>query len=162
MLKILRTAILLMFVMVVNSFNLLNGKEKIGNPIANIKNKRIVKNKKRLNSLLGEVDYVDGFSQAFVGGTVGVMSVMFLLELRKLQDQNLEGCPYCLGNGEILCASCCGFGTVAKTTCNICNGRGLIICINCKGDGRITPIILQSRAIRNPEFATDNIGIDSP
>lgn len=34
--------------------------------------------------------------------------------------------------------------------CNVCNGRGLVMCINCKGDGRETPIMLVSKAVRNP------------
>jgi hypothetical protein len=41
-------------------------------------------------------------------------------------------------------------------------GRGLVICVNCKGDGRETPLILQSKAVRDPEYATDGISIDSP
>lgn len=28
------------------------------------------------------------------------------------------------------------------------------MCLNCQGDGRITPIVLQSKAVRNPEYAT--------
>jgi hypothetical protein len=105
----------------------------------------------------------EGFSNAFVGGTVGVMSVMFLLEFQKLQDTTLEGCPYCMGNGEILCASCFGQGTKASSeACLCCMGRGLVICVNCKGDGRETPLILQSKAVRDPEYATDGISIDSP
>ena len=53
-----------------------------------------------------------------------------------------------------------------ECACDQCKGRGLVICINCKGDGRATPILLQSRATRNPEFmAPDSPGavsIDSP
>ena len=45
----------------------------------------------------------DGFTYAFVGGTVGVMFTMFALEWKKTKDKTLEGCPYCMGNGEILC-----------------------------------------------------------
>jgi hypothetical protein len=99
---------------------------------------------------------VEGVSEAFVGGTVGVMSVAFILELRKLNQKNLEGCPYCMGNGEILCAMCLGSGTAsavaggAACECGCCAGRGLVMCINCKGDGRETPILLISRAVRNP------------
>jgi hypothetical protein len=37
---------------------------------------------------------IDGFSDAFIGGTVGVMSVAFLLELKKSQDTSAEACPY--------------------------------------------------------------------
>ena len=123
--------------------------------------------KKQFTSLEASPEVLQGaerLSDAFVGGTVGVMSVMFLLELKKVQDTRLEGCPYCIGNGEILCALCCGNGIIGSNSnqCSCCNGRGLVICVNCKGDGRETPIILQSKAVRNPEYATDSIGIDSP
>lgn len=101
-------------------------------------------------------------TNAFVGGTVGVMSVMFMLEMKEIQDKTLEGCPYCMGNGEILCALCFGKGMISENMCSCCSGRGLVTCINCKGDGRETPIILQSKAVRDPEYATDSIGIDSP
>lgn len=37
---------------------------------------------------------IEGFSYAFIGGTVGVMSVALLLELRKAQDISSEACPY--------------------------------------------------------------------
>jgi len=105
----------------------------------------------------------DGFTYAFVGGTVGVMFTMFALEWKKTKDKSLEGCPYCMGNGEILCASCNGAAFGLKAECTCCNGRGLILCINCKGDGRLTPIILQSRNVRDPEFgASDNLSPDAP
>lgn len=105
------------------------------------------------------------FSDAFVGGTVGVMSVMFLVEVRKVQDKTMdESCPYCMGNGEILCGACVGSTKMAGGgTCSCCNGRGLIMCINCKGDGRLTPIILQSKAVRDPEFQPPNdLSVNSP
>lgn len=95
----------------------------------------------------------EALTDSFLGGTVGVMSVAFLLEVRKVADERLDGCPYCMGNGEILCASCYGTGD-----CKFCYGRGLVKCINCKGDGRITPILLQSKAVRDPDYATDDVG----
>jgi hypothetical protein len=106
---------------------------------------------------------MQGFSEAFVGGTVGVMSVMFILELRKVQDKtDEEFCPYCMGNGEILCGTCLGSTKLANgAQCTSCQGRGLVTCINCKGDGRITPILLQSKATRDPEYAADGISVDS-
>jgi hypothetical protein len=111
---------------------------------------------------LQDIGAVEAFSEAFVGGTVGVMSVAFILELRKVADQRLDGCPYCMGNGEILCGICYGNPSgipestepgAAMCACSVCNGRGLVQCINCKGDGRITPIILQSKAVRDPDYS---------
>jgi hypothetical protein len=92
---------------------------------------------------------VEGIPQAFIGGTVGVMSVAFIVELKKLNDRNLERCPYCMGNGEILCGQCLGARRIA-TSCVCCGGRGLVTCINCKGDGRGTPVMFLSKAMTNP------------
>lgn len=103
-----------------------------------------------LNALILQ-EAADGIAEAFVGGTVGVMSVALYLELKKLNEKNLEACPYCVGNGEILCGGCLGSGvTTGNSFCTICGGRGLVMCINCKGDGRETPILLVSKAVRNP------------
>lgn len=61
-----------------------------------INKKHLCSNKSlQLNLVLQEA--ADGLSEAFVGGTVGVMSVAFYLELKKLNEKNLEGCPYCMG-----------------------------------------------------------------
>ena len=112
---------------------------------------------------LKDVRAYEALSDAFVGGTDGVMSVALILELRKVSDQRLDGCPYCLGNGEILCGACFGSpsgvsdSNGGNCSCHICNGRGLIQCINCKGDGRITPILLQSKAIRDPDYSNPQL-----
>jgi hypothetical protein len=104
----------------------------------------------RIMKLRGTEDIVQAFSAAFMGGTIGVMSVAIIVELRKAVDRNLEDCPYCMGNGEILCGMCCGSKRKGQQECPSCGGRGLVTCLNCKGDGRITPLILQSRATRDP------------
>lgn len=111
----------------------------------------------RLNVLDSVMSNYQALTYSFVGGTVGVFSVGFLLELKKISDARLDGCPYCMGNGEILCGSCFGTGTEATCDCHLCNGRGLVTCVNCKGDGRITPIVLQSKAVRDPEYASDDV-----
>jgi hypothetical protein len=120
---------------------------------------------RRRSTKLSGLQSFEGFSQAFVGGTVGVMSVAVILELMKQKEDNYESCPYCMGNGEILCAVCFGTGTASDAQCSCCSGHGLVVCINCKGDGRITPILLQSKAVRDPEYATDGLrksSVDSP
>lgn len=130
------------------------------NTISNGGNSLLIDRSKRLR--LKDMRAVEALSDAFVGGTVGVMSVAFILELRKVADQRLDGCPYCMGNGEILCGLCYGnpLGVsessevgAAMCACSLCSGRGLVQCINCKGDGRITPILLQSKAIRDPDYS---------
>lgn len=94
----------------------------------------------------------DAFSLAFVGGTVGVMSLAVLVEVRRavVEKNNDENCPYCLGNGEMLCGICFGNRTASGAVCSCCGGRGLVTCLNCKGDGRSTPLLLQSKAVRDP------------
>jgi hypothetical protein len=165
------TAFFFLALSLVNAFQSLSGNQKINiNTQSNKKNGNIlnsnevsandnllaISRNKRLR--LKDVRAYDALSDAFVGGTVGVMSVAFILELRKVSDQRLDGCPYCMGNGEILCGSCFGSpsGILVNgkaCNCNVCVGRGLVQCINCKGDGRITPILLQSKAIRDPDYS---------
>lgn len=99
------------------------------------------------------LEQIEGLSEAFVGGTVGVMSVALIFELKKLNEKSHDACPYCMGNGDILCASCFGSGSRGDGSCPACNGAGSVMCINCKGDGRNTPILLQYRAARDPVSA---------
>lgn len=138
----------------------------LGNTFSNTGSHHDTNRGKRLRLKDVNMRAVEALSDAFVGGTVGVMSVAFILELRKVADQRLDGCPYCMGNGEILCGLCYGnpLGVPESTdtgssmcSCALCNGRGLVQCINCKGDGRITPILLQSKAIRDPDYANQSL-----
>jgi hypothetical protein len=123
------------------------------------------------SSALADAAAIQGFNAAFVGGVTGVMGVMFALELQKVtMDKRAEGCPYCMGNGEILCGICRGNGRCAPDgercnsdgSCDLCDGRGLVQCINCKGDGRLIPIVLQNKATRDPEFSPDAVSLDAP
>jgi len=125
----------------------------------------------RLDSSALAETAIQGFNAAFVGGVTGVMGVMFALELQKVtMDKRAEGCPYCMGNGEILCGICRGNGRCAPDgercnpdgSCDLCDGRGLVQCINCKGDGRLIPIVLQNKATRDPEFSPDAVSLDAP
>mmetsp|Transcript_13295 Transcript_13295/g.12890 ORF Transcript_13295/g.12890 Transcript_13295/m.12890 type:complete len:181 (-) Transcript_13295:255-797(-) len=114
----------------------------------------------RLNLLdgIGIMTGYEAITYSILGGTVGVASVAFMLEIKKVADVNLDGCPYCMGNGEILCGCCFGTGTEGTAcACHLCTGRGLVTCVNCKGDGRITPIVLQSKSVRNPDYASDDL-----
>ena len=133
-------------------------KQETGEQLNSIERDKYSVAKKNRRLRLNDMRGFEALTDSFLGGTVGVFSVAFLLELRKVADTRLDGCPYCMGNGEILCASCYGTGTETTCACRLCNGRGLVKCINCKGDGRITPILLQSKAVRDPDYATDNIG----
>ena len=126
----------------------------------------------RKTSLQLMTPVIEAFSAAFVGGTVGVMGMAFIVETRKLQDESLDMCPYCMGSGEILCGECLGLGeaidavTGSIAQCSSCQGRKQVLCINCKGDGRNTPILLQSRSARDPDYAVagklNEFDLDSP
>ena len=107
----------------------------------------------------------DSLSNAFIGGTVGVMGAMVALEVKKTTtDLNLDQCPYCIGNGRLLCGTCFGGCIVSgtKDACPTCMGMGLVECVGCKGDGRNVPLMLISKAQRNPEYAPDEISLDKP
>lgn len=107
---------------------------------------------------------IEGLSEAFIGGTVGVMSVAFILEVQRSKELSVEVCPYCMGGGQLLCGVCLGAARGKTGACSCCSGAGLVLCINCKGDGRATPIMLQSKAVRSPEFSSPDApsAIDSP
>ena len=128
------------------------------------RSKNSVRSSTRL-SVVQLSDVGESLSNAFIGGTVGVMGAMVSLELKKgTTDLNLEQCPYCIGNGRLLCGSCFG-SCVDKVTgehCSICGGMGLVECVGCKGDGRNVPLMLVSKAQRNPEYAPDEISLDKP
>lgn len=103
----------------------------------------------------------DAVTSAFIGGTVGVMGTMVTLELKKgTTDANLDQCPYCIGNGRLLCAECLGTGS--EGGCKTCNGLGLVECIGCKGDGRNVPLSLISKGQRDPDYNADEISLDKP
>lgn len=99
------------------------------------------------------VNQVEGVVEAFIGGTVGIMGTMIALEMKTKEDAGLEACPYCMGFGEIVCASCCGTGAVNSESCQTCGQSGAVLCINCKGDGRMVPLILQNQNSRSPDSA---------
>lgn len=55
------------------------------------------------SSLHAANEIVETFSAAFVGGTVGVMGMAFVVETRKLQDESLDSCPYCMVSWKVVC-----------------------------------------------------------
>ena len=75
-----------------------------------------------------------------------------------MKDANLDQCPYCIGNGRLLCGKCKGSGE----NCLTCGGLGLEECIGCKGDGRNVPLTLISKAVRDPDYAPDEVSLDKP
>ena len=94
-----------------NQFHQINSKQvKVALPIDRYRNGYLRKSRRETKHDIvpvASIETLDGITTAFIGGTVGVMSVMLLLEIKKKDDLGLESCPYCMGNGEILCAACC-------------------------------------------------------
>lgn len=148
--------------------------QQIGTSSSSSSLNRIIQNPRSRDTslMLTPTPVIEAFSAAFVGGTVGVMGMAFIVETRKLQDESLDMCPYCMGSGEILCGECLGSGEAMDAVngnivqCCSCQGRKQVLCINCKGDGRNTPIILQSRSARDPDYAVagklNEFDLDSP
>jgi hypothetical protein len=88
--------------------------------------------------------------------------VAIIIEIFKLQSKNTQDmCPYCMGNGQMLCTSCFAFAKEGQP-CSVCDDRGLVVCINCKGDGRTIPLLLQSKATREPDYRADVVTYDAP
>ena len=78
---------------------MLPGRQKVHSKHANLPSIGSLEWKARSSSVLQVIpspsqEVIEGFSYAFIGGTVGVMSVALLLELRKAQDISTEACPY--------------------------------------------------------------------
>ena len=86
------------------------------------------------------------------------------IEAKKQKVKASKRCPYCMGTGQIECASCLGAGV--RTTlggdevmCGVCNGRGVHSCENCKGRGRFIPTLLDARISRDPESELEEVGL---
>jgi hypothetical protein len=107
--------------------------------------KKPVSRKIHSSSALAAFD-PEAFANAFSIGAVSTMAIALWAEGNKVKEAaEEENCPYCLGNGEILCALCFGTGINpqnANEDCPCCEGRGLVTCVNCKGDGRSMPLVV--------------------
>eukprot|EP01040_Poterioochromonas_malhamensis_P019376 gene19376-22872_t len=86
-----------------------------------------------------------------VTGLVASLSVVAFLEVQKIlqrkkqseleEKSNPDRCPYCLGNGKILCGHCYGSKVHGDGRCECCSGLGVVTCVNCKGEGRISATV---------------------
>lgn len=72
---------------------------------------------------------------AFCGGTVGVMSTIIALEVRRQRVKERKQCPYCHGTGKLPCGSCYTLGSTpspyvasAQESCPKCEASGYLIC----------------------------------
>lgn len=90
-----------------------------------------------LDSLKGVVigPTINEITAAIAGGTVGVMSTIIALEVRRQHVKERKQCPYCRGTGKLPCANCCTLGAVpssntltAQEACSCCGERGYLLC----------------------------------
>jgi DnaJ-class molecular chaperone len=107
-------------------------------------------------------------SAGIIGGSFGVVGTLVALEFKKMEVRERAQCPYCIGTGQLTCATCLGCGVVTSTredgvamqqSCPDCEGTGYTTCINCKGDGRLVPTMLDTSVSRDPESELDDIGM---
>ncbi len=81
----------------------------------------------------------------FMLGTVTAVSIGVFIAAyrnmeskRKLDNENINCCPYCRGTGTLLCGSCLGTDTKSldgSGPCSKCSGSAVVLCVNCKGSG---------------------------
>ncbi|KAI4300505.1 hypothetical protein L6164_033876 [Bauhinia variegata] len=97
-----------------------------------------------------QLSQVDPIVASFSGGAVGVISVLMLVEVNNVKQQEKKRCKYCHGTGYLACARCSASGvclnthfiSVSSTTdrplqvpttrrCPNCSGAGKVMCPTC-------------------------------
>eukprot|EP00899_Mesostigma_viride_P003975 jgi/Mesvir1/13579/Mv02996-RA.1 len=62
--------------------------------------------------LPSQLSQVDPIVASFVGGTVGVISALLVIEINNVKRQLKKICHYCEGAGYLECATCTGTGAI--------------------------------------------------
>jgi len=62
---------------------------------------------------------VDPIVSSFVGGAVGVLSMLLLEETSALEAETEKRCPYCRGTGYLGCGTCGGAGSVSASLARV-------------------------------------------
>ncbi|GAB4856368.1 hypothetical protein Ancab_014288 [Ancistrocladus abbreviatus] len=97
-----------------------------------------------------QLSQVDPIVASFVGGAVGVISALMIIEVNNVEQQGKKRCKYCHGSGYLACARCSASGVCLKiepisissrsqyplrapTTqrCPHCSGAGKVMCPTC-------------------------------
>ncbi|GAB2272162.1 hypothetical protein Dimus_006982 [Dionaea muscipula] len=103
-----------------------------------------------------QLSQVDPIVASFVGGSVGVISALMIIEASNVVRQEKKRCKYCHGTGYLACAGCFASGMCLKiepvslfgdsdrplrvpTTerCQSCSGAGKVMCPTCLCTGMI-------------------------
>lgn len=97
-----------------------------------------------------QLSQVDPIVASFSGGAVGVISILMLIEVNNVEQQEKKRCKYCHGTGYLACARCSSSGvclnidpiSVSSATdrplqvpttrrCPNCSGAGKVMCPTC-------------------------------
>lgn len=80
---------------------------------------------------------VDPIVASFVGGAVGVLSALLIVEVNNVTEREKEKCFYCEGSGYLGCGQCGGTGRIEGEACPTCSSTGKVMCTTCLCTGRI-------------------------
>lgn len=80
--------------------------------------------------LPSQLAQVDPIVASFIGGAVGAISALLVVEVKNIQTQQAERCLYCAGTGYLECGSCSGSG------CSDCSMAGKVMCTSCLCTGK--------------------------
>ena len=80
---------------------------------------------------------VDPIVASFVGGAVGVLSALLVVEVNNLTEREKEKCFYCGGSGYLSCGECGGTGIIGEQVCPSCSKTGKVMCTTCLCTGRL-------------------------
>jgi hypothetical protein len=86
---------------------------------------------------------VDPVVASFCGGSVGVLSALFIVEANNISSHVKERCSYCQGSGYLLCGQCNGDGSTLSLKpkchsirCRNCSGTSKVMCTSCLCTGK--------------------------
>ena len=80
---------------------------------------------------------VDPIVASFVGGAVGVLSALLVVEVNNVTEREKDKCFYCEGSGYLSCGQCGGTGLVDGEACPMCSKTGKVMCTTCLCTGRL-------------------------
>ncbi|KAB5552986.1 hypothetical protein DKX38_010297 [Salix brachista] len=92
-----------------------------------------------------QLSMVDPIVASFVGGAVGVISSLMLIEVNNVEQQEKKRCKYCYGTGYLACARCSASGvclSIDPISLSSASDRPLQVpatqrCPNCSGAGKV-------------------------
>ncbi|QDZ21698.1 chloroplast protein ORANGE-GREEN [Chloropicon primus] len=81
---------------------------------------------------------VDPIVASFVGGAVGVLSALLVVEVNNVTEKEKDKCFYCEGSGYLACGQCGGTGKIeGGQICPTCSGTRKVMCTTCLCTGRL-------------------------